>query len=184
MRKFSLILLVLVFSVALIAENLWEDEGVPIRKGVNIEWTRAAVATSDGAVVYVWSDTRIGDRDLWAQKVDENGNVLWGVSSQNPHYPDMVEGLLVNGEINRQEDPVVIGNDDGSVIIAWVDFRNQDAGDIYAQKLDSDGNFVWDAAGVPLCLADDIQISLNIVNDAAGGAYIIWQDARKVMCMC
>lgn len=179
MKKLSLMFFIVLISAILIADNQWDDEGVPIRKGVNIEWTRAAQSTTDGAVVYVWSDTRIGDRDLWAQKVDQNGNVLWGVSSENPHYPNMIEGLLVNGEINRQEDPVIIGNDDGSVIIAWVDFRNEDAGDVYAQKLDTNGDFVWATEGVPICLAGDIQISLNIVNDANGGAYIIWQDSRN-----
>jgi len=64
------------------------------------------------------------------------------------------------------------GTDGGSVtvtvvgsgwLVAWVDFRYSDAGDIFAQKLDGNGNKLWANAGVPLCTAGEIQISLNIL---------------------
>ncbi|MCK4359549.1 MAG: T9SS type A sorting domain-containing protein [Candidatus Cloacimonetes bacterium] len=168
MKKFALIIITFFVSIPLFAQIQWQENGIPIRQGVNIEWSRAAASLSDGDVVYVWSDTRRGDRDVWAQRVDINGNLLW-----------VEEAVLVNGEINRQEDPVVISTGDGGVVIAWVDFRNEDAGDVYAQKLDGNGNLLWDTAGVPLCLAGDIQISLNIVNDSNDGAYVIWIDSRN-----
>ena len=149
-------------------ENLWQDNGIAIRQGSNIEWARAGAELSDGSVVYTWSDTRNGDRDVYAQRIDNNGNFLWNEN-----------GVLVNGEINRQEDPVVINTQDTSVVIAWVDFRNEEAGDVYCQKLDSAGELLWDATGVPLCLSEDVQITLNIVNDTEGGAYILWYDHRN-----
>ncbi len=167
MRRF-IIIAIMLLSATLIAQVQWQDDGIPIRQGVNIEWSRAAASLDDGSVVYVWSDTRKAERDVWAQKLDVSGNLLWGE-----------EGVLVNGEIDRQEDPVVINSGDGGVIIAWVDFRNEEAGDVYAQKLDENGNLLWNTDGVPLCLAEDIQISLNIVNDTNGGAYVIWLDERN-----
>lgn len=168
MKKFALIIITFFVSIQLSSQIQWQEDGIPIRQGVNIEWSRAATSLEDGSVVCVWSDTRRGDRDVWAQKVDLNGNLLWGD-----------DAILVNGEINRQEDPVVIAAGDGDVIIAWVDFRNEDAGDVYAQKLDGNGNLLWDNTGVPLCLAEDVQISLNIVSDNTGGAYVIWLDSRN-----
>ncbi len=165
--KNLLILLALFTVLTLNAQIQWTEE-VPVRQGVNIEWSRAAVPVDGGNVVYTWSDTRFGDRDLWAQKMDASGNKLWGE-----------EALLVNDEINRQEDPVVIDVGGGNVIIAWVDFRNEDDGDVYAQKLNSNGDLLWNSAGVPLCLAEKIQISLNIVSDNSGGAYVIWIDSRN-----
>ncbi|MCD6330457.1 MAG: hypothetical protein J7M10_08995, partial [Candidatus Cloacimonetes bacterium] len=168
MKSISLLLAFLLITALLSGQTVWQDDGIPIRQGVNIEWYRSGITLEDGSVVYVWSDTRMGDRDVWAQHVDINGNLLWGA-----------DGIMVNGEINRQEDPVVINTGDGSVIVAWVDFRNEDAGDVYAQKLDENGNLLWDVSGVPLCLSADVQISLNIVNDAAQGAYVIWQDSRN-----
>jgi hypothetical protein len=167
MKKLLCVLTLTLLISAVFAQLRW-PASKPVRQGVNIEWSRASQPMDDGSVVYVWSDTRYGDRDLFAQKVDENGNTLWGTN-----------GILVNGEINRQEDPVVIGVGNGAVIVAWIDFRYSDAGDVFAQKLDSNGNRMWAASGVPLCLADDIQISLNIVPNGNGGAYVIWLDSRN-----
>ena len=154
----------------------WIDNGVPVRQGVHIEWQRSGDVGHDGEIIFAWSDTRRGDRDIWLQKVDTNGNLVWGEQSEDG---DWKEGVLINGEINRQEDIVIINAGDGNIIAAWVDFRNEDAGDVYAQKIGSDGSILWNTEGVPLCLAEDIQISLNIVNDANGGAYVIWLDSRN-----
>jgi hypothetical protein len=177
MRKvFTLLLLSLI--VGLNAQLQWE-ESIPVRQSVNVEWTRASAPTPDGSVVYVWSDVRNGDRDIFAQKVDGDGNMLWGEESGNSAYPGMKEGIIINGESDRQEDLVIIESGDGQTVVAWIDYRNNPLeGDVYAQKLDEDGNLLWDEAGVPICLADDEQISLNIVNNGDGGAYIIWLDQR------
>jgi hypothetical protein len=167
MKKFYLILLLLTASVINAQILQWSEE-VPIRQGENIEWYRSSAPVDGNCIVYTWSDTRNGDRDVWAQKMDSNGNKMWNVG-----------GVLINGEINRQEDPVVIHTGSGEVIIAWIDFRNEDAGDVYIQKLDTNGNLQWNTAGIPLCLADDIQITLNIIHDENGGAFIIWLDDRN-----
>lgn len=163
----------LIASILLIAVNflqvqiMWQENGIPIRQGINIEWSRAAAIMNDNSVVYTWSDTKNGDRGLFAQKVNSSGNLLWEEG-----------GVTVNDASNRQEDGVVIETTDGGVILAWVDFRHNDDGDIYAQKLNSDGVIQWDTEGIPLSLASNIQISLNIVSDGAGGAFVIWQDNR------
>ncbi len=167
MKKKVISILILIISLSLFAQIEWANEKA-IRQGENIEWFRTSATMNDGSIVYVWSDTRFGDRDVWAQRMDSEGNKVWGEVATH-----------VNGEINRQEDPVAIRTTDGGVIVAWVDFRNEDSGDVYAQKIDDSGNLVWDTEGVPLCTATDIQISLNIVPDEDGGAYIIWIDSRN-----
>ncbi|MDP8209765.1 MAG: T9SS type A sorting domain-containing protein [Candidatus Stygibacter australis] len=168
MRKAFFIVVILIGLASLLGQVEWQLDGVPVRQGVNIEWFRSAIDLPGGGCVLTWSDTRRGDRDVFAQRLDSDGNWMWGDS-----------GVLINGEIDRQEDIVVINGAGDETIFAWVDFRNEIAGDIYAQKLDGDGNLMWDLEGVPLCLAEDIQISLNIVTDADGGAYIIWLDSRN-----
>lgn len=168
MKKQMLMIMMMLFLISSVYAQLRWPDSLPVRQGVNIEWSRASQPMGDGSVVYVWSDTRNGDRDLFAQKVDSNGNLLWGTN-----------GLLVNGEINRQEDPVVIGVGNGAVIIAWIDFRYSDEGDVFAQKLDSNGSKLWANTGVPVCVEGGIQISLNIVSNENGGAFLIWQDNRN-----
>jgi len=166
--RISLITSILLVAASLIqAQIMWQENGIPIRQGVNIEWSRAAAIMNDNSIIYTWSDTKNGDRGLFAQKVNSSGDLLWEEG-----------GIAVNDASNRQEDGVVIETTDGGVILAWVDFRNNDDGDIYAQKLNTDGELQWNIDGVPLSLASNIQISLNIVSDGAGGAFVIWQDNR------
>jgi hypothetical protein len=166
MKYFAIILCTFAFFANLQSFE-WQDNGVPVRQGVNIEWSRAGATLEDGSAIYVWSDTQNGDRDVFAQRVSADGNTLW----DSP--------VLVDGKVDRQEDPVVISTSDNHVIVAWIDFSNQIAGDVYAQKINADGELQWATGGVEVCVADGEQISLNIVPDDAGGAYIIWLDSRN-----
>ena len=110
MKKVIVVLMLLVVSIQVLVCQV-QGQDFAIRQGVNIEWFRSGTTTDDG-VVYTWSDTREGGRDLFAQMVDENGNNLWGD-----------DGLLIDNKTDRQEDPVVIGTTDNCVVIAWIDFR-------------------------------------------------------------
>ncbi len=164
-RSIYLLLLFVMLFISLNAQVLW-DSPLAIRQGVNIEWFRTAASINEG-VVYVWSDTRFGERDLYAQLIGPNGQKLWGET-----------GLLVDDKNDRQEDPVIISTSDNCVVIAWVDFSDDLDGNIYAQKINAAGTKLWADGGVALCTAPKVQISLNIVPDNDGGAIVVWSDYR------
>ncbi len=166
MRKLAIIMLLACITAVLTADLVWPD-AIPIRQGVNIEWFRTGTGTADGGAIYVWSDTKLGERDLWAQKVDAQGNMVWG------------SPLLVDGKPDRQEDPVVCRTSDDNYMIAWIDFSNDLDGNVYAQKVNAQGQLLWGTGGKPVCTAVDVQISLNMEPDTAGGVYIIWSDSRN-----
>ncbi len=165
--KLSLVILLFISLTGLFAQvdTAWEVD-TPIRQGVNIEWFRSATATDDGAL-YVWSDTRDGGRDLRCQFVSSDPNATIGTP------------ITVDNKPNRQEDPVVVKATDGNYIIAWVDFSADPNGDVYAQKIDTNGNLLWQDGGVPLCSNNENQISLNLVPDDNGGAFCLWVDSRN-----
>jgi len=163
----KLILFLLFFPILLFPQIEWQENGIPIRKGDYIEWQKASVAF-DNEMIVAWTDCRRSDRDVWLQKYDIQGNPLWS------------EDILVCGEIDRQEDIVIIKADENSVIIAWIDFRNEYEGDIYAQKVTLEGELIWDNNGLQVCTENDIQRSLELVSDESSGAYIIWLDYRGV----
>jgi hypothetical protein len=56
----------------------WEDNGVPVRQGIHIEWQRTGDNGSDNEMIFAWSDTRYGGRDIYGKKIDNEGNDLWG----------------------------------------------------------------------------------------------------------
>ncbi len=166
--RIRLIVLLMLLTTLVSAQTMW-DSAVPIRQGVNIEWSRATATSDDGGIVYVWSDTKFGGRDLFAMKFDGNGNSVWG---ETP--------TIIDNKIDRQEDPVIIKTSDGNFVIAWIDFSLDQDGDVFAQKVDNtSGDLLWQEGGVEVCTFQDIQISLNIVENNVGGAYILWRDSRN-----
>jgi len=65
----------------------------------------------------------------------------------------------------------------GGAIIAWRDDRGGDF-DIYVQRIDSQGDPLWNPTGVPVCTAADDQEDVRLTSDGDGGAILVWEDAR------
>jgi len=165
LSKFKFILLIVAISYA---DFDWQDNGLPVRQGNHVEWLRTGDVGENGEMIFAWSDTRYGGRDIYAQKIDSNGQILW-----NPG------GVLIVDAPGRQEDPILISDNNGGAYIMWKDYRDEpDDGDFYAQYIQSDGTIVWDSypTGVPLTTVSGPQVSPNMSGDGAGGAFAIWND--------
>ena len=158
---------IILLLTGIYAQFDWQDDGAPIRQGLHIEWQRTGDANSDGTMIYAWSDCRNGVRDVVVQKVDLNGNNLWG------DY-----GIVAVNAEGRQEDPQLVTDGAGGAYIIWMDYRDEtDAeGDIYAQHVLNDGSLEWGTEGLALINQPGQQSSPNICSDGQGGAYVIWKD--------
>jgi hypothetical protein len=64
----------------------------PVRSVLNVQWSQSSCSNPDGSIVLVWSDSRLGGLDLYAQKMDADGNPLWGAN-----------GIPVEQKTGRQE---------------------------------------------------------------------------------
>ncbi|MBI90219.1 MAG: hypothetical protein CMG60_09045 [Candidatus Marinimicrobia bacterium] len=151
----------------LFANNFDSQDGSPIRQGVHIEWYRTVSPGNAGEVIFTWSDTRFGMRNIFSHKVNQEGEMVWGDN-----------GAIVTNLPGRQEDPVSITDGSGGVYIAWVDYRFDEEGDIFLQHLDNYGNRLLDDNGVALAQVNGKQITINMCTDSLGGAFITWQDKR------
>jgi len=156
-----------ILSVFARAEVIDINTATPIRQGVHIEWYRTVCPGNDGAAIFVWSDTRYGMRNVFAHKIDKNGNFVWGES-----------GAVITDLPGRQEDPVAIEDGSGGAFIAWVDYRFDDSGDIFIQHVDNSGNILMAPDGVALAQQIGQQISINMCTDSLGGVFVTWQDKR------
>jgi len=164
MKKLSLILLAFTVSFA---QDFSSATGAPIRQGVHIEWFRTVAPGHAGEAIFVWSDTRFGMRNIFAHKVSQTGEFLWGES-----------GAVVTDLPGRQEDPVAITDGNGGTFIAWVDYRFDEEGDIFLQHIDANGNLQLDPSGVALAQVPGRQLTINMCTDSLGGVFVTWQDKR------
>jgi hypothetical protein len=78
--------------------------------------------------------------------------------------------------------PKIVSDGNSGAIICWTEcYRDQVSldDDIYAQRVDSGGNFVWASQGVPVCsLKGSYSNYPAMISDGKGGAIIAWEDSR------
>ena len=149
--------------------SAWGPNDIQVTSGVPLITYEDVAICSDGAggVIIAWSDDRYVTYHVYAQRVDSNGNVKWttnGVPMWDPWYDDQV-GVQV------------CSDGAGGAIIVWEDGRNGYP-DLYAQRLDPNGNWLWDLRGVPIVESRRYQNNVQICSDGSGGAIITWDDDR------
>jgi len=138
------------------------------------------VLVSDGAggALLFWQDARNGGNyDIFGQHISATGQVF---TSANANW--VANGVPIADAAGNQYTPQAVSDGAGGAIVVWQDGR-LGAGnyDIYAQRVDGDGNLQWVPAGQPVCTAPNNQINPTIVSDGAGGAFIAWQDYRNAV---
>ncbi len=120
------------------------------------------VADGVGGAVIAWQDVRNGNPDIYTQKVDSLGSVLWPSSGVAVCTVDGIQGPLR-----------MVTDCSGGAIISWEDERDGDM-HIYAQRIDTDGNALWAADGVRIDTGAGTVYAPDIDSDDCGGAYITW----------
>jgi hypothetical protein len=99
----------------------WTADGVEVKSVVS---SPEVTIDGTGGAIVTWY--KFGD--VYAQHVDSSGILKWDTS-----------GVAISIAAGGQSNPVIVDDGTGSAIIAWTDGRNGTDGDIYAQKVGSDG---------------------------------------------
>lgn len=152
-------------------EKLWSSYGEFIG-GLGSDHLNSCMVTGyGGETIIAFEDSRYTDFDIYAHRFDTTGAVMWGSS-----------GIDICTATGDQIEPRIVsdGNKSQGAIIAWRDFKITDY-DIYAQRVDSDGNLLWTTNGVPVCTANEDQFHMEMISDKASidrGAIIVWADYR------
>jgi len=146
----------------------WNDgESVPV---VVWDWDQdgpSICADGTGGAFVAWSDGRDDVSDIYAQRLDATGDLLW---TEN--------GVAVCVAAGGQDAVTVQPATDGGVLLAWVD-RRTGSPDIYGEKLEvSAGGSLWMPGGKPICTAPESQYRPALCSDDTGGAIVAWFDYR------
>jgi len=119
--------------------------------------------TAKGSII-VWEDMRNGNWDVYAQRVNENGVPQW-----------VTAGVTICASTGNQSYHRAANDNAGGAIITWSD----DAGDIFAQRVNASGSMLWRTNGTTVCAAANFQAMPAIVEDGSGGAILTWHDGRN-----
>jgi FlgD Ig-like domain len=169
MRAYLLAPIVFLFLLSSVSYAQWQPNGVVISASTNYQTTQAIASDGAGGAIVTWHDFRSGTSyDIFAQRIDASGAVLW-----------TADGVPISTEVANQAIPSIISDGAGGAIIAWSDDRTCCFNtDIYAQRIDASGAVLWTPNGVAICTVTKDQIRPELVSDGAGGAIIVWEDGR------
>lgn len=147
----------------------WTTNGVPICMAAREKLQPCITSDGNGGAIIGWTDERDFDRDIYVQRINSLGVVQW-----------IADGQFITLGGNDQDWPSITSDGFGGAVITWEDNRTPFPNDIdiYAQRIDANGNFLWTSLGVPTCNWSQKQTVPNLVSDGNGGAIITWEDWR------
>lgn len=144
----------------------WLSNGVSICTAVNDQVSVQLTNDEDHGAIISWIDLRSGNWDIYAQRIDKNGNTLWRAN-----------GIAVSAGLSTELHENLISDGYGGAIIAWYDTRNKSTA-IYAQRINASGAFLWNENAVPIYTLKSSWAYPFMVKSGETGAIIMWQDLR------
>jgi hypothetical protein len=105
----------------------WHVDGIALSTVSGGQMDPAIVADGSGGAIVTWTDSRDGPSDIYAQRVDAAGNLLW----------DAV-GVPISRASSNQIEPILVNDAGSGAFIAWADGR-VGTNDIYAAHAASSG---------------------------------------------
>ena len=149
----------------------WDPGGVLIRgepaDGITLI-DMDACSDEAGGVIAIWNDVGYGGSDIYAQRVNGSGEFLWGT------------GVPVCQHANNQEQVRIIPDGENGAFCAWTDHNYGNGSKVLVQKIDAEGNPLWELNGVLVCYLDNEQEEAVLAADGAGGVIAAFEGGGNI----
>ncbi|NVM00774.1 MAG: hypothetical protein HWN67_00440 [Candidatus Helarchaeota archaeon] len=147
-------------------QTQWLSNGTVICNSSGNQNNIKICTDGNGGAIIVWEDLRGGNKDIYAQLINNTGITEW----------DNNGTIVCNNDSNQQSIQVISDQNQGCIIV-WEDMRNINS-DIFAQKLNQMGDAQWELNGTVICNDSNSQVSPKLCIDNSQGAIITWLDNR------
>jgi hypothetical protein len=145
----------------------WAANGVPICATSVFQLNPQLAPDGAGGAIITWEDTRGAASDIYAQRIDASGAILW---------PE--NGVAICAALDNQYEPTILSDGASGAVICWRDRRDAN-NRLYAQRVSAAGAVLWTADGVLLCSASPAQYNARLATDGSHGAIVTWMDWRS-----
>ena len=170
----------------------WGEDGVYVYREEYQDNSLQLAGNDAGGAIIIWQEllSEPGPEPhrpkttgrIFAQRINAEGSLPWG--------QDGVLLYTTPEEVYSDEAKVASDGSGGAIVVwhRWPRGRVESGMpealllDICAQRVDADGNILWQPNGVPLGITKGggrVPHGPLVVGDGSGGAIIIWEDLRK-----
>jgi hypothetical protein len=128
------------------------------------------IITQNGKLILSWTNEINKNKDIYIQEYDRRGKSLW--------HEGGIPVIEMKGDQFGQK---IISDENNGVIISWMDRRTSSTmGDIYAQRITSEGKALWDTAGIAIgSFFNTPKSYLNLISDGRGSAIAVFKERRN-----
>lgn len=147
-------------------KTLWQKDGVPVCTAPNNQEHLDLMASDDGAIL-AWNDSRSGSSQIYAQKINHDGNALW-----------QKDGVLACSSTQPQEDPKLASDGEGGAMVVWLDGRGE-YNCLFGQHLLADGRSGWQEEGRSISKALGNQKNYSVRKLNSDSWVILWEDNHE-----
>ncbi len=147
---------------------VWPRGGIRVSLRASNQTNPRAVYDNVSGMIVAWRDEVNNASELRVQRIDFQGNRLWGL-----------EGLKVTAPVGVTEFPQIAPLGTGEAVLAWTASVTQ-TNQIFLQKAGPERALKWGT----MQLASRVPISYNrwnpvLLGDEEGGTWITWEDFRN-----
>jgi len=119
---------------------VWAANGVALCTAVLDQQHPTIAPDGTGGAIVTWFDSRSGNQDIYAQRVDTSGTALW-----------TADGVALCTATGGQQYPTITSDGAGGAIVTWQDYRSGNY-DIYTQSVKATG-LIGDLNPYPMILS-------------------------------
>jgi len=161
-------------------KNLWVDGGVIVTSMADAQGNNYdVIGDGMGNLFVAWDTGSITpDTDVYVQKLDKDGNPMWGEEGILLCQDQVTESY---NPANMQSHPQMAADGTGGVIVTWHDRRRIMNREVFAQRINAAGEMLWDENGVWVWNIPEDYFGTTsgildsaITTDGAGGAIVVW----------
>jgi hypothetical protein len=153
-----------------VVDPAWPAAGCRLGPTTGNQIEAQLVADGSGGAIVVWSDSRSGNPEIYAHHVSASGtlDLAWPA-----------DGLKVATGSETGALPQAVSDGAGGAIVIWKGYASAHYR-VLAQRVLAAGTRdpSWPGAGLPVAPVAANQSEIQILSDAAGGAFVTWEDDR------
>jgi hypothetical protein len=115
-----------------------------------------------GGAFILWEENKNKQQnEIYFLHIDGNGKVSF-----------RADGKRISSLSGSKSGPVAISNSPNTAVVLYKDFTRNKSGDLFVQKVLSNGNYLWDDKGVRVTTSEAEVNDYSIAGDTQGNVYI------------